>query len=615
MALSKLTQLMTIKSMINGFNTTDLVQFNEYLLELLPKTTKRIKRKLKRRPTRDLIYEGTVLLAQSLTHDELVELKELMIGITISCPLFDPSDDDYSDRDNDMYNITEDISTGHGDIVHSHYERTCDDQDGNAKIEQDWISLVGSDGIHQIALFLTLRESCMLGCVNIRLFLETRKNGYLLARQDTLMLNTSYTHKFTSMTTAARYPTKLGLRKYVSQEQAKSDLFISLFRRLTHLWCYENQYLPHVPIDKLFSKHLQKQDNMITELLISCQANGYYGKYYGYEQVEKFCTNYNDYFKNQCESNNEIIRSLYVLNVANVTERGKSNSAMLLLCKTLCKNFKKILLNNNCTIRFDTLDELQSVFHDELLEIEFRNNVVLELEEAKLDVAKQELVYLDATAKDETKNKHNTFELCKTLQHLIIDLDFVSNAKLKTLDIFSLRKTITQCTINDTFDAVKNECVYSSLKQTNDRTRHPLDNVFLTDKTPLLNQIHIKIYNDFKLWKTLWYFEYLFKKRRMIRSLKHWQSLSIEWIMSNKCSFEVFQSLKVKSKETFGIPKPKSRSAAGFKINKRKMEIVDCDLDRKTMHRLFWNIQDWLQRVSKHGQYTSRVCVIVPAAC
>ena len=113
------------------------------------------------------------------------------------------------------------------------------------------------------------------------------------------------------------------------------EWFNGLFTRLKRLTCLHTGYLKHIPVNMLFNKKFDTNDE-IDELHIVFTVETE-------DDLINFLNRYNEYFKNECESNNGIIRGINKLTI----DDNSASSSFFHLWHILSVTVKLILKTTN----------------------------------------------------------------------------------------------------------------------------------------------------------------------------------------------------------------------------------------------------------------------------
>ena len=315
-----------------------------------------------------------------------------------------------------------------------------------SNLKQSHFNKLSSDCIDYFATFLSKKESIKFGYLNRNLYIETQKRSYLLKRQShrLLVVKEKYfnrkaaSHKFSNFAFSA--PTELALvaQAYDSDKFnahgwgiVQSERFRSLFRHVNQFECDHSKFLPFIPIDLLFNKNKnnEKQDSdTIKWFDIMLQGSN---RSSIQKRVNKFVDKYQEYFKQECESNNQIIRnieqlaittrhedfndSLFELYRANKKrERLTRKIELGTILKGLSGNYRKLWIHCGGILTINSLKEFYQIFHSNLIFLCLSNQNIIkftDLKQMKKDFAALSNNKNDCNCSDNNNNNINVQEL------------------------------------------------------------------------------------------------------------------------------------------------------------------------------------------------------------
>ena len=423
------------------------------------------------------------------------------------------------------------------------------------KLHKSNVCRLPHDIIDHIGSYLNKIESIEFGYLNKQLYIETQKQSYLIKRENDgqFYLNQKMLNRLLwSQTNPYPYSFPTDLRMQFSSEFelvannkysvnecgipieyisiVSSHWFSTLFSRVTKLHCVSNIFLPLIPIAKLFNNSI-----FLLEYLHLCLSvptwppNKMYNVEMLNKNVDKFCTNYKNYFVKKCEKNINNIRHINQLKLTGSTRCHKDHSKRVAM--VLSPNYCHLEMENS-TIQIKTIEEILTIFHKNLISLsvvdttfEFgdgnEKNVVTKLRNSYLDL--------------NLNKSQNT----RQLKYITIDTVCFSGYKqlFKILDIIDARVSVeSYCISWDVDDMLE----YLNGNISDDVTPEQLfdvedlqllDSIFYHDnnKHPNLKKLKMRLQDDASLHCLAIMFLYLIAKKEEILINGNIDTVEFEW--------------------------------------------------------------------------------------
>ena len=261
----------------------------------------------------------------------------------------------------------------------------------SSNLKIDHFGRLSSDCIDYFATILTKKESIFFGYLNRDLYIESQKRSYLLKRQnrESLLITENYFDsknvKYKIGNFSYGFPTHLvifeGFNIHIGDDLAKqlgsqslpvlqSTWFRSLFTRLDEFHCNHAKFLPFIPINIFFNKNKNNQSNNqkpINLFRINLQQTN---SHFIQQNMQKFIDKYQQYFEQECKSNNQIIRNidnLIVESRSGSISRPIQTQIQSTFFQGLRHNYRKLWIFHGVTLIIDTLTQFYDIFHSRLM--------------------------------------------------------------------------------------------------------------------------------------------------------------------------------------------------------------------------------------------------------
>ena len=485
--------------------------------------------------------------------------------------------------------------------------------------DKDRLSKLHSDIIDYFGTFLTKRESIEFGYLNKQLYIETQKQSYLIKRckDDIFILNDSKIFKLVASQSnvfSYSYPASLNLRVWNSlnilQAVGRMADFQLFFRRLNTLDCLGVESLPYIPWQVLLNKNFK--DNFYArqesrDKLEKLKIKGMLSMRYEHrtKDINDFYVKFSKY-KNSVK--NELQRCIKRLEIDitrewNALDDEDWQRATKEILITLGSISESIYLISGSLI-IDTIEEMQTIFHENLKHLHLSSRVTIDLSKKIKDV--------NIGGMPDTNSKLESVEIAS-------GDNSESNTQvitaLNALDRFSLRRLIKWYIIDwkpsiNYFHGRSND-----INVKNDEYLNVFDKIFFQDyeKNPLLERIRIKFNDERDLTqfaRLLLYFNLHYKKLFVERKFffKHFKQIEIEWtgIMPyfGRTTIDEYVPVDGEEYSEDGIIFAQDGDEE-YPVDTRTIEIKNIRQGVKHFGAIYQNVFQWLKSMQKQSQLSN----------